>query len=392
MSDIPGQSALPLAIHDILQLASREPFDESYQSGLIEYLTWACRHFDRRSARWRAAPAPRFDEPVHFGYGKRTQSFDQDEIPINDPTFVDAQVPACLHWVQISKGVAGLSPAVLHSTHPNQVDHAACFLVRALTLRYLAARLAMEQDALPDDPREAERSLLLTAKTQRTMLSVLATEVQIFSEGMTLAIKSQENEQCYGYLIRNIELCEVESANHSLISRAQAALFQNKENENCECHSILMTDSLKVHSIRGRSHRVFDHGIHLIGNPDEVKYIILVSGVSNRSEKSSWPEKDYTDPYKGRFRISSSKLRDKFLGRTSTSAAKWNDSGPVQFARHASPLSYVYSFGGFPPLDVEMDDANGHGVEESESETLISNRRIARRFFGYRGLREPTPK
>jgi hypothetical protein len=140
-----------------------------------------------------------------------------------------------------------------------------------------------------------------------------------------------------------------------------------------------MLDSIECPSTeRATPYKVLDHSVHLIGSPDEVRFVVVVSDVPDL-KGNQIPQ----DPYEGRFRLNKSHLRDVFLGR------RYHGLFPpsvltldrAMTASRQDDNSSLHP----PPAEIMLDEKNVE--EELENETLISSKQVSRLFFSYKSRR-----
>jgi len=388
MTDMTPPQTLPLALGDIFQLvaeARNSPPTEAYEHGelseLIDFVSAACLQAESAA--------------------EYTAGFGGDESPQELSDFLCAQladiwdqlhIPAGLEWTSVGSTLAAISPWLLRSGRrnlPRAIPENGDVLVRIVAWRYLASRLAMCRAARPKAARhrsswyDAQRSLVFAAKKQRTLHGLmLVRRSDAVRELTTLAVTACESDHPASYLISMTELARQGAVFPELVSRAKDAL--SKVNSESINHNIVMTDSIASDINIEGAYYMPDSNIHLIGNPNKVRFIIFVSDVPDQSE-----ERDLQDNYGGRFRLDKIRLRDVLVGGDQGNAGPGGralnlDTGLVSIRE--KPPDEAPSF--FRSLSKRLT-AGAEEINDAESETLISRSRAARAFFGYKGLLDP---
>jgi hypothetical protein len=380
MNDTYRNQLVPTTIRDILRLvddARHVPNSEDEEprelSDFIEFLSAFNERFDQSMMAESLDMGSSGMEAEHTLAFEALCSFCER-----------VEIPSGFGWTPTGSTLSAISPAFLRTGR----YHEACvlpdngsFLVRALGWRYLALQLALRRAVTRQQPRglclsETENYLVLAAKSQRRILNHMFVSHDEVAGNMTaLAVTAEDHESFDSFLVTVSELSDAHPGGHALLSRARDALGNsNKLNIH---HCILMADSISGSSMRSSAHSNSDHRIHLIGNLDEVRYIVFVSDVPDQSR----PFVDPGDLYEGRFRLNRSRLKDIFFRRPHEEKGIFGEAFPMWSKTTASttldhrPAS-VFMSGRYLVTDGAIPDSPADG--------LISREHVARRFFGYK--------
>ncbi len=386
----PDNQLLASDLFDIFQLFAdaRNSATVSYRqdeiSSLIDLVTAACHRAEETASRY-------YDVANTFPVFEGLPWDDAlDEI------WDDLHIPKGLEWTSVGTDLTAICPTVLRtgSYHDRcKLPDAGGFLLRALVWRYLATRLAMLRTSQkikgyhPLFSLDAvRRSLIHTAKTQREMLdTILMADTNVAGDMTALAVSQHAAASFNSYLVTVSELSGGDKDAFKLTSRAKFAL-NNVKNPEIN-HKVIMSDDIPSAFEYGDSYCWGDQPIHLVGNPDEVRFVFVVSGVPDNDDR---PPSD--EIYEGRFRLSKSGLRDAFAGLPSDEARFY---GGLEFYRAAYQTISIDPM--YPDRSVLHSAADKlgldyHAPEAVKNDSLISRSKVAREFFGYKGLAELDPQ
>jgi hypothetical protein len=119
-----------------------------------------------------------------------------------------------------------------------------------------------------------------------------------------------------------------------------------------------------------------EDNIYFVGNADDMRFLIFISALPDLNRPP-----DPVDVNKSRFRLSKSKLRDAFLGLINEQTEVVSLVPPPVVSQQAPT-----------EMNLKMSRDFGEiGGSDEKSNSLISHERIARAFFGYKGLRDQDP-
>jgi hypothetical protein len=236
--------------------------------------------------------------------------------------------------------------------------------------------------------------------------------------GATLAncgLFTVRSAKCDAHLITINQLCDLYLHNETDLVACAKDVLRCKDIDGT-INNIVMLDSAELLSRKHRSYQVYDRNVHLVGNPDEVRFVIFVSELTETKEPTKPPEEA---PYEGRFRISKSLLRDAFVGRHDKAADHPVKESVTTFLQelaahnaieHAGKTSWAWAYrpnfqlqnrrgtrAFFPQFGASASGKSSLinplvDVSGGADETLISKSRIARTFFGFKGLPDFEPK
>lgn len=292
-----------------------------------------------------------------------------------------------LEWTLVGNAMNVLCPTVLRTGQYHEqcnVPGEGRFLLRTLAWRYLASRLMIRRathfGATPlSNLDDVEKALVLTAKAQRKMLTRMAiTRTEIAGDFLALTVIPCAHSDA-SYLVNVSELCDVEKNTSRLFERAHQAITTTaKQRVN---HNIVMTSDISdaTGCSIAYSH---DHPVHLVGNSDEIRFIVVVSALPDQN----FPKDDPDDTYEGRFRLNKRRLRDVFRGVSEQPSLFNSEAAVGKMSKNDNTVTHV------PSSTHSEGQYNIHLPKDAlrqEAEPAISRRRIARAFFGYRGLLEP---
>lgn len=286
------------------------------------------------------------------------------------------KLPPSSDWAPIGNGVECLSPPPLRTTSTSHEEcNSSRYLARVLTLRYMATRLAMhwakqQETNTCAEILDAERSLVETAKAQRCVISQLYENTDYITDNTTtLAVKSQDEAPGDGYLVTVNKIRDSSPAGQNILSRARTVLFNAKKWR--ANHNILMFDNLEnfaQHEMHESKHKVFDSNIHVIGSPEKIRYISIVSDLINANERFDPLEEELNE---GRFRLDKRLLKDAFLGQTSLRVVAASRVSSDDSARKKAS-------------DPKVSYLGEKGRTKADHETLINSALCVKIFLGKR--------
>jgi hypothetical protein len=377
-----SSSVLPIPLPELIELASsanarcRFPGDQEDQE-LRGY------HSIRSIAQVsNEEPKPRTVNPF---------STDQYDRP---------RTRSSLAWVRIGYCFIALFHPIMRKCYDtvscNQRD-VGDMLSGAATWRYLSMRFAQlcaergvglgrqeMDDANYLEASEAiASSLLRTAKLQRNFLNNLlhCDATELAGGSTTLAVKTQDSAFCRGFLVAVNDLGHLAETGSDFVVRTERALSQ--QNQQKVRHNILMLDSIDPRSnVNAVPRRISDHPIHLVGNSDEIRFVVVVSDVPDLLKGSLNPDEFYS----GRFRLNKAHIRDVFLGQ------RYQTVFPMieRLDETADAANQVVDFHSRPP-PITFNDQAADMESISDCDTLISSKQITRAFFSSKRLREFDP-
>jgi hypothetical protein len=372
------QPSMPTTITDILQFVAdarqsslSDEEEPKEVSGFIDFVS-AFKERVEQSANFAALEAV-------------TDALDMVELTAAHqalfPLWSDLHVPRSLEWTPTGSSLSAIAPPILRSGRYHDVcllpDNGG-FLMRAICWKYLATQLAMRRASATKrhslvHVHETENVLVNAAKTQRRILNgMLISEEQLAGDLTALAITAEDNDHFDSFLVTVSELSHVVRDGVRLVSRAQQAL--SKINKCDVHHCILMADSINNKSMQDSAYYSCGQQIHLVGNPDEVRFIIFVSDVPDHDVVS-------TESYEGLFQLDRSRLRDLFISN-SHNDKKYIDALTLWARTIDTPSSKfepdaLFQFLTYGPAHNEAETEDSH-------DEIISREQIARKFFGYR--------
>lgn len=375
------QPPIPATITDILQLVAdarqSSTFDDEEKevTGFIDFVS-AFKERAEQSANLAALEAI-------------TDALDMVErTAAHQALFAlwnDLHVPRSLEWVPTGRSLSAIAPPILRSGSYHDVcllpDNGGV-LMRAICWKYLATQLAMRRASAKNrrtlaHVHETENVLVHAAKTQRRILNgMLISQEQLVGNLTALAVAAEHSDHFDSFLVTVSELSNVVRDGVKLVSRAQQALSKlNKRNVH---HCILMADDVNNKSTKDNVYYACGQQIHLVGNPDEVRFIIFVSDVPDHDLASTSSH----DLYEGGFQLDRSRLRDLFISNSRKD--KTYVDALTLWARTFDPSSSKFE----PDALLQFLTDGSAFKEEAESmapdDEIISREQIARRFFGYR--------
>ena len=265
-------------------------------------------------------------------------------------------------------------------------DEKTSMLVRSLGWRFLAGLLTMNKLAAHKAERlesrlsETQHSLVGAAKAQRRLMEhVLRPREDVAGEMTALAVAPRDDEYFDSYLVSVNEFSAGSVGMKTVVARAKQALETTRHIS--IKHHILITDDISRDFALDGTYFQYDRQIHLVGNPDNVKFCIFVSNVPDHNRPL-----DPVDLSEGRFRLSRSRLRDAFLGVARDEANIHETALPISTGNRRLMLA---------PNLFQFPDCSGATAQdlsgEEKSDGLISRERVARVFFGYKGISDADP-
>jgi hypothetical protein len=301
----------------------------------------------------------------------------------------DLKVPGLSNWTSASGAVATLSPAVLRTGayHDEcEVPASTGMMLGMVSWRYLAARLALHRAGRPLRPyvaynlEETRQALLHAARIQRKVLKlILFPDFPIVGDLIALSLVPFDVGPTDSYLVKVNELSGCGFSGEKLLLRVKAAL-ESRYTQDIN-HKVVMTDNFNLSNFDHNAYSIGDQ-LQVIGNPDEVRFVVVVSGVPDPND-----EEAFLRTYEGRFELNKERLRGMLLGVPATAPSDERNVAPSE-----SRASNVV-----PMPSVEMsreqfrEASSEHPSETSDApaeEPLLSRGSAARAFFGYTGLPE----
>lgn len=375
----------PFALGDIMQLAS----DASE----------ACARSTQHTTKVHASDVIRdaFNVSEACIVAQETNSTDLAERIARIAKYVEP--PASSDWVAIRHDLFGLSPTFLRKTyqavaHGKAVCDRGTLFLQALMLRHIVGCLAAQQP-VPEshlgNRQTAARSLVRTARLQKSMFSGNSNDFSC----ATLAVKYYDD--CMysdNYLITVNNVCDEQQRGkpNNIVSRVKTALL-SVDNTNVN-HSVIMVDDINRCDIT--KHINYGRNIHLIGNKSDVRFVIVVSGIVNQDKH----DRLHKETYGGRVRLDKSLLRDVFSGycsdRTNHVTNKIGVTNWMQSATASnSPAPHTRTDVRGVPF-ARLQEVQSERItdlltdqlfeDDTDDETVISSNKVAREFFGYKGL------
>jgi hypothetical protein len=207
---------------------------------------------------------------------------------------------------------------------------------------------------------------------------ILAAQSEVAGDMTALAVTPLGESGADDYLVNVSELGARVPTCAELIDRARVALKRPpKENIN---HNILMTSCINDNDMTVLA-QCIGNNIHVAGNFDDVRFIVVVSDVPDRNKPDDPPA-----AYEGRFRLDKSRLKEAFLGRTDhrssfgiRSEADWKRD-----LVRAVPVPAELDQPVFRSTAIQLNSEQKE--EENTDDDVISRGQVAREFFGYKGL------
>lgn len=368
----------PFACSEIFRLAEdarNSPTVERYEpdaiSSIIKIVSAACDRTEEALSNERTTT--------------QVRDFGDIENLLHEISHLD--FPGWPEYASLRQNTVVLCPAVLRTGRYHDdcalPDHGG-FMLRTLTWRYLAATLAVYRASWPGsqeqrsfDIDDARRSLIFAAKNQREMLEALHVDpMRIAGDftGLAITLSTDEKIESFVVTIREID-CDVSS--RLLSETATNALAAS--GERMINHDILLTGSISNTAMNVIPSSLGRH-VHLVGNPDEVRFIVVVSDVPDHIKVNQPAAKS-----EGRFRLSKSRLRDALLGRASSVFDRdWLAGSKSNSATRFGMVPKVIN----SPVALELNvlKFQDQGTPEGQSEPSISRTRMAQLFSGYKYL------
>jgi hypothetical protein len=334
----------------------------------LEYLA------ELRLAHKQEHEIARYAHDLREAYDGHSWSLDRTEMVLERDAVIETGCMKAFFPSMLRRG-AYYTPCDLH-------DDTSAPLVRSLGWRYLAALhvldklTALNSQGLDTMLGETEHLLVRAAKAQRRLRScVLAPAATLAGELTALAVAPGNDKYFNSYLVSVNEFTAGSMAMGAVVARAKNALDTAQGSIR---HNILITDDIGRDSELDGTYCQHDHRIHLVGDPSDLKYFIFVSDVPDHNRPF-----DSAPFSEGRFRVSRSRLRDAFLGK----AEELSDPGANKRSHSGWTKPFAPNVVRFPSPPV----AEKVTLAEVHDDEPVLRGRIARVFFGYKGLPDIDP-
>lgn len=254
------------------------------------------------------------------------------------------------------------------------------FFERVAGWRYLAAALfatrrfcSLQSATSALELNQIESMLVSTARSQRLLAgSLLKSQESVVGDLNALALDGDRTSlKSYLLAVNCLSRTAVDTSN--FVARAKSALDAAKTSDGH--HVILIADNLRESSKGMPFSYEQDGNVHLVGDANKIRFVIVCSLVP---EKRAVAEEDVAD---GSCPLSVSRLRAAFLDGAKV------ESRYYFLAKRRSEFPKIES-----KIHVgrdELDEDSSPSIDDSRS--VISRTKLARRFFGYKGLPDIDP-
>jgi hypothetical protein len=382
MQQASTRNNLPLSLEKIIRLASdaREAFIRSHQN---ERTLQLC------------------NKPC------KTQSDDSESNSISSSKAVGQKTTA---WVSLGRDVACLDPDLLSETYKcfdfRKTDtRAVITMIRVLKAHYISHIVASTKykkymGNQERSKQDAEWSFARAAETQISFISNIFETFNIENrvEYATIALKQNKASADRGYLVTINTIFDRNGLSANVLNKA---IFDAKlRNTDLTGHSVILMDDIRQFDIH--FHRVYEPNVHVVGNQDDIRFVIVVSDLLDQAKNTMLPDNTQEEC----FSLNKRGLDRLFLGARREASNHRTFCYPY-FVGHVGsrPISQakpeVGSNDSCLPGVLALSDHN-YAVEQRQAdhieivgqaasgprETLISPTKVARSFFGYRGLRQ----
>lgn len=371
----------PVGAHDVIHRGAQLAFA---LTGVMEAV---CQRAE--------AVARSIDVDVDAGDAIELNAVENRLLGVHD-TFASVDIPECLEWTDIGHNVAALThPALGAGPYYSSYEEArdTTVFAAAIAWKYLAARFAFHQAALGPRPsryawkngydyfQSTQRAVVSAARTQRKVWGSLDLDGKSLS-GQCVALTIQkQSSSADAHLFAISDFGSNSPLTDLLKSKAIDAL--NAIKKVGVNHAVIFADSFNS-STHGADVELPLTGVHVFGRSNQIRYLCIVSRVSHHTAS-----KHDTD---SSISLSKPHLRDAFWRRDSSASR----SAKIEETRRSLGVTVSDEL---PAMQVATN-SDGRSLQRirvvdpmenvvASSGPVLSRSKVAREFFGYRGLKTP---